>query len=193
MLKVGITGGIGSGKTVVCRLFEVLGIPVFYADEEGRKLTNRDPGLINVIKEIFGPDIYTPSGLDRKKLSKIVFSEPDKLQLLNSVVHPATIQNAEDWMAAQTTHYAVKEAAVFFESGSADQMDVMVGISAPLETRIQRAMLRTAATRDEILLRISRQMNEEEKMSRCDYLIYNDDRQAIIPQVMALHETLLLR
>ncbi len=193
MLKVGITGGIGSGKTVVCRLFEVLGIPVFYADDAGRWLTDTNADLIRVIKDIFGEDIYNTAGLDRKKLSLTVFSNPDKLQLLNEVVHPATLLYADRWMARQTTHYALKEAAIFFESGSSKAMDIMIGISAPLEMRIQRAITRSNATRDEIMLRISRQMNEAEKMSLCDYLVYNDGERALIPQILELHKMLLSR
>lgn len=193
MLKAGITGGIGSGKTVVCRLFEVLGIPVFYADDAGKWLTDHDPVLIEAIKEIFGEDIYTPAGLNRKRVGEIVFTHPDKLQLLNDVVHPATIRYAGEWMQQQTTHYAIKEAAIFFESGSNQAMDVMIGVSAPLETRIARVMQRSNLTREEVLLRISRQMNEEEKMGLCDYVIYNDGEKALIPQVLELHQLLLAR
>jgi dephospho-CoA kinase len=191
MLKAGITGGIGSGKTVVCRLFEVLGIPVFYADDAARRITDDDPAVVGAIKDIFGEDIYTNGLLNRKQLGEVVFAHPDKLQLLNDVVHPATMRYAAQWMASQTAHYALKEAAIFFESGSAKDMDIMIGVSAPLETRIERAMKRGNTTREEILMRISRQMNEEEKMSLCDYIIYNDGREALIPQVLRLHETLL--
>ncbi len=193
MLKVGITGGIGSGKTVVCRLFEVLGIPVFYADMAARRLTDNDPVVVAAIKEIFGEDIYTAHGLDRKKIGEIVFVRPDKLQQLNEIVHPATIRDAAIWMEQQATHYAIKEAAIFFESGSNKAIDVMIGVSAPLDVRIQRAMERDASTRDEVLLRISRQMNEEEKMGLCDYVINNDGQRALIPQVMELHHLLLER
>lgn len=193
MLKVGITGGIGSGKTVVCRLFEVLGVPVFYADTAARELTDTNPDLIAAIKEIFGEDIYTLAGLDRKKAGRIAFADPDKLQQLNKVIHPATLKYAKEWMEIQTTPYAIKEAAIFFESATHKDMDLIIGVSAPMETRITRVMLRNEINREEVMMRISRQMDETEKMSLCDYIVLNDDKQALIPQVVALHQMLITR
>jgi len=191
MLKVGITGGIGSGKTIVCQVFHTLGIPVFYADDAAKYLMEHDETLINNIKVLFGNDIYIDNKLDTKQLSSIVFKNPDKLQQLNALVHPATVQYARDWMAQQQSPYAIKEAAIFFESGTYVDMDIMIGVSAPLELRILRAMSRTHTTRDEILNRISKQMDQDEKMSRCDYVIVNDEVQPIIPQVLNLHHILL--
>lgn len=193
MLKVGITGGIGSGKSTVCQVFSTLGIPVFRADDAAKYLMNNDAALIAGIKNIFGTDIYKNNKLDTTLLSSIVFQHPEKLSQLNALVHPATIQYGKDWFAKQTSPYAVKEAAIFFESGTNKDIDVMIGVSAPLELRISRAMKKLGKTRDEILQRISHQMDEDEKMKRCDYIITNNEQIAVIPQVLELHKQLLLK
>lgn len=192
MLKVGITGGIGSGKSTVCRVFNTLGIPVFFADSAAKYLMNNDPTLVSNIKDLFGADIYTNGSLDRPKLSSIVFSKPELLQQLNAIVHPATIAYGNNWMEAQTSPYVLKEAAIFFESGTYKDMDIMIGVFAPKELRIHRAMRRDGTTRAKIEARIAQQMNEEEKMAKCDHVILNDDIHAVIPQVERLHEQLLL-
>lgn len=191
MLKVGITGGIGSGKSTVCQVFSTLGIPVFYADDAAKYLMNNDTTLINNIKQIFGDAVYQNNTLDNAALSALAFQHPEKLQQLNAIVHPATIQYAKDWMLKQTAPYTIKEAAIFFESGSYKDMDVMIGVSAPLELRISRAMKNLKKTREQILQRISQQMDQDEKMKRCDYVIINDEQTAIIPQVLELYKTLL--
>lgn len=187
MLKVGITGGIGSGKSTVCQVFKALGIPVFDADVAARHLMEHDADLVSGIKKLFGDDIYVNSKLDRKKLADIVFDDPGLLQQLNALVHPATIRYGEEWMNTQSAPYAIKEAAIFFESGSDKGMDVMVGVSAPLETRISRAMKREHISREKVMSRVARQMDEEEKMAKCDHVIINDGIQALIPQVLELH------
>lgn len=191
MLKVGITGGIGSGKSTVCQVFKTLGIPVFFADAAAKYLMDTDEKLISSIKAIFGDDIYKNDHLDRPALSSIVFKQPELLQKLNDIVHPATIAYGNRWMASQNTPYVLKEAAIFFESGTYKDMDVMIGVYAPQELRIRRAMTRDGATREKIEARIAQQMNEDEKMAKCNYVIYNDDEHAVIPQVEQLHEQLL--
>ena len=191
MLKVGITGGIGSGKSTVCRVFTTLGIPVFNADDAARYLMDTNEQLKESIISLLGKESYINSKPDRAKIASIVFKDPAKLEQLNTIIHPATISYGERWMSEQTTPYVIKEAAIFFESGSYKSMDVMVGISAPLELRIQRALKRPGSTREEILSRIAQQMDEGEKMKRCDYVINNDEQQAIIPQILELHKILL--
>lgn len=191
MLKVGITGGIGAGKSVVCRVFETLGIPVFNADETAKKLMETDSALVAAIKDLFGDNIYTGHRLDRKKLASIVFEQPVLLEKLNALVHPATIAYGRKWMEEQDAPYTIKEAAIFFESGSDKEMDVMIGVSAPEELRIKRAMQRPGMTREKVLQRMASQMDDAEKMKRCDYVITNDDTAALISQVVALHNTLL--
>lgn len=193
MLKVGITGGIGSGKSVVCQVFQTLGIPVFNADQAGRELMETDPALITGIKKLFGEDSYNDNNPNREKISSIVFADKEKLQQLNALVHPAVLQYGAAWMEKQTSPYAIKEAAIFFESGSYKEMDIMIGVYAPEEIRIQRALQREGTTEASIRQRIANQMNEDEKMKRCDYVISNDGNTTIIPQVLQLHKALLAK
>ncbi len=191
MLKVGITGGIGSGKTTVCRIFEVLGIPVFYADDVAKSLMDDDPDLKHQIAVLLGESVYASGRLDRAAVSKAVFNNPEKLATLNALVHPAAVRAANNWLAVQKTPYAIKETAIFYESGTHVGMDIMIGVFAPEEIRILRAMKRSKVTREEVLSRMARQMNDEEKMKRCDFVIVNDDRTALIPQVLELHQKLV--
>jgi dephospho-CoA kinase len=191
MLKIGLTGGIGSGKSTVAKIFETLGAPVYYADEEAKRFMNTDEELKTLIKEKFGNEAYKNGELDRKYLAPIVFNDKYKLDLLNSLVHPATIRDAEQWMKKQTTHYVIKEAALLFEAGSTGQLDHVIGIFAPVEMRIKRVMDRDKISRDEVLERMNRQIDEETKMKLCDFIITNDESQLLIPQVLNLHEQFL--
>lgn len=200
VLRIGLTGGIGSGKSTVAQLFEVLGIPVYYADEAARRLMNTDKELKAAIKKNFGEAAYKnarpddPVGrdeLDRQYISSIVFNDPFKLDLLNSIVHPATVRDAAVWMKNQTTSYVIKEAAIFFESGTVEDIDYMIGVYAPETLRIKRAMERDGASREEVMKRMNRQMDEEIKMKLCDFIIVNDEQQMVIPQVLVLHQRLL--
>jgi dephospho-CoA kinase len=191
MLKVGITGGIGSGKSVICRVFATLGVPVFNADTSARYLMENDSALIKSVFELLGPGVYTGGMLDRERIAAIVFADPEKLQQLNALVHPVTIQFGKDWVSRQTAPYIIKEAALFFESGSDTEMDVMVGVSAPLALRIARAMKRSNISREKADSIIASQMDDDEKMKRCDHVIFNDDVHALLPQVLRLHERFL--
>ncbi len=193
MLKVGITGGIGSGKTTVCKVFEVLGIPVFYADEAARRLMEADADLIKGITSLLGTESYRDGKLNRPFIASAVFGNPDLLQKINALTHPAVIAHGKKWMSQQQAPYALKEAALFFEAGSNGEMDVMIGVTAPREIRISRTMERDGISREKVLERMSRQMDEDEKMRRCDFVIHNDEAQAIIPQVLAVHRALLSR
>ena len=191
MIKVGITGGMGSGKSTVAKVFEVLGIPVYYADDAAKRLMNEDAKLKGTLQEMFGPETYLEGKLNRPYLSSKVFNNPEQLALLNSVVHPATIKDAEQWMLLQNTPYAIKEAALIFESGSQDQLDYVIGVSAPEPLRILRVMKRDNISRDAIKARMENQLDESIKMRLCDYVIINDEQELVIPQVMKLHETFL--
>ncbi len=193
MLKVGVTGGIGAGKSVVCRVFQTLGIPVFNADDTAKRLMETDAALVTSIRSLFGDNVYIDGRLDRKKLAAIVFDQPALLQQLNALVHPATIAYGNTWMQEQTSPYVIKEAAIFFESGSYKEMDVMIGVSAPENIRIGRAMQREGMTREKVLQRIASQMDDAEKMKRCDYVIINDGSTALIPQVLEVHKALLAK
>lgn len=191
MLKIGLTGGIGSGKTMVARIFELLGIPVYYADAAAKTIMNEDESLKALIIEHFGEAAYTDGTLNRAYISSIVFQNKEKLALLNSLVHPATIRAAEKWMQQQQAAYAIKEAALIFESGSQNGLDLVIGVYAPKSLRILRTIQRDTISRDEVLKRMSNQVNEELKMKLCDFVIYNNEQQLLIPQVIALHEKLL--
>lgn len=191
MLKVGITGGIGSGKSTVAKVFEVLGIPVYNADTAAKRLMNEDVVLKEKIKQQFGNDVYKNEKLDNKYLAQIVFASEEKLDLLNSMVHPATINDANEWMQKQKTPYTLKEAALLFESGAAELLDYVIGVTAPLPLRLQRVMHRDNSSREEVIARMNKQMDEEIKMKLCNFIITNDEQQLLIPQVVALHETIL--
>ena len=187
MIKIGLTGGIGSGKSTVAKLFEVLGAPVYYADDAAKRLMNEDEILKQQVQKEFGKEAYTNGSLNRKYISDIVFANPEKLDLLNSIVHPATLKDAEEWMNKQTTPYAIKEAALIFESGAQEQLDYVIGVSAPTPLRIQRTMQRDNITREEVIARMNKQIDETIKMRLCDFVITNDEQQLVIAQVMALH------
>lgn len=191
MLKVGLTGGLGSGKSTVAHIFEVLGIPVYYADVASRRLVKDDEKIRTAVQNAFGKEVYQEGELDRKYLAEIVFKDEKKLELLNSIVHPATIKDAEEWMKQQVSPYAIKEAALIFESGSGKNLDYVIGVKAPLALRLQRAMKRDNISREEAMARIDKQMDEEPKMTLCDFVIINDETNLVIPQVLAVHEKLI--
>jgi dephospho-CoA kinase len=191
MLKIGITGGIGSGKSTVAKVFEVLGIPVYYADEAAKRLMNEDEELKQKIKLQFGDLAYKDDKLDKKYLADIVFTSPEKLALLNALVHPATLKDADNWMHKQRTPYTLKEAALIFESGAQEHLDYVIGVTAPAPLRILRTMQRDGITREEVLARIDKQMDETIKMKLCDFVITNDEQEMLLPQLLALHEKLL--
>jgi dephospho-CoA kinase len=192
MLRIGLTGGIGSGKSTVAKIFELLNVPVYYADAASKQLYHTDKQLIADIKKHFGEDIYKNDQLDRHKLASLVFNDAGKLQLLNSLVHPPTIRHAEEWMKKQNTAYAIKEAALIFESGSASGLDYVIGVKAPVALRIKRVMDRDQVTREEVIHRMQRQINEEIKMRLCDFIIENNEQEAVIPQVLRLHRELIV-
>jgi dephospho-CoA kinase len=191
MLKIGLTGGIGSGKTTVARIFEVLGIPVYYADEAARKLMNEDPDLKQKIVGLFGAMAYKEGKLDRSFLGGLVFSDPEKLAQLNAAVHPVTLKDAGRWMQRQKTPYAVKEAALIFEAGIRPTLDYVIGVTAPEPLRIKRVMQRDQISLENVMSRIRQQMNDTEKMSLCDFVVHNDEQQALLPQVLSIHEKLI--
>ena len=191
MLKIGLTGGLGSGKSTVAHIFEVLGIPVYYADAASKRLMNDDEKVKADVQKAFGKEVYPNGKLDRKYLSEIVFNDKKKLEILNLIVHPATLRDAEDWLNKQTTPYAIKEAALIFESGSDKFLDIVIGVKSQLPLRLQRAIKRDNINSEEAMARIEKQMDEETKLSRCDFVIVNDEQQMIIPQVLELHHKFL--
>jgi len=193
MLKVGLTGGIGSGKSTVASIFEILGIPVFYADQSARDLMDHSVELQESIRQLLGDDVLRQGTLDRNAIAKTVFNRPDLLEALNALVHPLTFKAAEDWISSQKSPYIIKEAAILFESGANKTMDLVIGVQAPEELRIIRTMRRNHLDREAVITRIARQMPEDEKMALCDYVITNDDIKAVLPQVLSIHQKILER
>jgi dephospho-CoA kinase len=191
MLRIGLTGGMGSGKTTVAGIFEVLRIPVYYADDAAKRLIDEDENVKVAIKNSFSKEAYKNGKLDRKFISDIVFNNADKLALLNSIVHPATIKDADEWIQNQNSPYIIKEAALLFESGSHQKLDYIIGVKAPLDLRILRTMKRDNVNRELVLSRMDKQMNEEAKLALCNFIIINDEEQLVIPQVLQLHEKFL--
>jgi dephospho-CoA kinase len=190
-LRIGLTGGIGSGKSTVAGMFEVLGVPVYYADDAAKKLMNEDAALKEKIIEHFGGEAYKDGRLNRSYIGQQVFKNKEKLALLNSLVHPVTIRDGVEWMRQQTTRYAIKEAALIFESGSQKDLDYVIGVSAPESLRISRTVKRDNITAEAVIMRMKNQIAEDEKMKLCDFVIYNDEQQALLPQVLKLHGQLL--
>lgn len=197
MLRIGITGGMGSGKTTVARIFEVLGIPVYYADDAAKKLMNEDHSLQKKLIEYFGQEVYSKGHLNRSLLASIVFKNEEKLSMLNSIVHPATLADAEKWMNQFTKSdppvvpYAIKEAALIFESGAQKKLDYIIGVHAPYKLRLKRSMKRDSLTKAEVEARMEKQMDETKKMNLCNFIITNDEEQLLIPQVVDLHKKLI--
>ena len=191
MLRIGLTGGIGCGKTTVARVFETLGIPVYYADAAAKRLMNEDPAIRSSLIENFGKASYTDSGtLNRSYLASLVFEDPEKREFLNQLIHPATIADANQWLAKQQAPYALREAALLFESGAAEGLDYVIGVSAPLSVRIRRVMKRDELSEDDVKKRMATQLQDAIKLKLCDFVIINDERVGLLPQVLALHEKL---
>lgn len=192
MYHLGITGGIGSGKTTVCKIFETLGIPIYYADERAKHLMSHDPALVAGIIELFGIEAFLePHILNRAHIAQVAFNDKEKLTQLNALVHPAVAKDGMAWQAAQKdVPYTLKEAALLYESGSYRSLDKIIVVTAPLELRIQRVIARDGAKREDVEARISKQMPEEEKVKRADFVIYNDGQQALLPQVIGIHRRL---
>lgn len=191
MLRVGITGGIGSGKSIVCKLFQLKGIPLFDADAAAKMLMETNQNIIDALKQTFGASVYKEGRINRPFLAKIVFNNAEKLAQLNAIVHPAVIEYGKAWHESQTSAYTIKEAALFFESGSDTEMDIMIGVDAPEWLRLQRAMKRDGVNAATIKSRMSMQMNNDEKMNRCDYVIQNNETESLILQVDYIHNLLI--
>jgi dephospho-CoA kinase len=193
MLKIGITGGIGSGKTTVCKIFETLDIPIYYADDRAKWLMNNDLALKKQLIQHFGEKTYTASGvLDRAFIATVVFNNPTQLAALNRFVHPAVARDAAAWHEAQkNVAYTLKEAALIYEIAAEKQYDAIIAVTAPLNLRIERTMQRDHLDEPAVRARIANQMDEAEKVSRADFVIFNDGKQALVPQVMQIHQAIL--
>ena len=195
---IGITGGIGSGKSTIANVFANLGVPVFDADATAKFLMNTNTIIKEKLIATFGANVYMRVNdhsdeqvLNKAYLSKQVFENPNQLALLNAIVHPITIQAAADWAATQHAPYVIKEAALFFESGSLTGVSKVIGVSAPKSLRIHRVMKRENCTKEAVEQRMKHQIDDTMKMKLCDWVIVNDDQQLVLPQVIAVHEKIL--
>lgn len=191
-LKIGVTGGIGAGKSLVCKIFSALGVPVYNADTRAKQLMVEDQVLIRQIKGHFGDASYSDDGsLNRSYLANEVFANTEKLELLNSLVHPQVGLDFDKWVAGKSSApYVIKEAALLFEAGSFKSLDAIVTVAAPEELRIRRTVIRDEfRSKKQIEEIISKQLPEEERISRAGYKIINDENRLLIPQVLRLHKT----
>jgi len=191
-LKIGVTGGIGSGKSTVCKVFKSLGVPVYDADSRAKWVMNHDPVLKSTIVKFFGEESYTEQGLNREYLRKLVFVDPEKTDKMNSLVHPAVGKDFENWVSEQIqAPYIVKEAALLIEAGSYKRLDQLILVTAPEEIRIRRVLLRdTQRSEKEVRHLMQLQMPEEEKKKYCQLVIENDGSNAVLPIILTFHESL---
>lgn len=190
LTEIGLTGGIGSGKSTVARIFETLGYQVYYADDRAKALYTEDPAVRKAVEKLFGKDIYTADGtLDRARLAGIVFNDPEQLKALNAIVHPATRRDFATWRSEMAKGYAkpflLKEAAILFEAGTAADMEAVISVYAPKSIRLARVCARDGVQPEQVLARMDKQWPEARKLQKADFIIYNDGTHPVIPQVMA--------
>lgn len=191
MKRVGVTGGIGSGKTTVCKVFEVFGTPVYYADDRAKSLMEQDAQLASAIAEAFGEDIYKDGTLQREELSKRVFNNERELAKLNALVHPAVAKDFQRWCEGQSAPYVIKEAALIYEAGSDKLLDKVIVVTTDEPLRIQRIMQRDNVDREAVLARMRNQLPQAEKVKRADFVIDNNGSALVLPQALSIHQALL--
>jgi len=191
-MNIGITGGIGSGKSTVCKIFRTLGVPVYEADTRAKLLMNTDLELKAALEGYFGRDIYRDGMLDRHKLAEIIFNDPSALEKVNSWVHPAVARDFENWHKQQTSPYVLEEAAIIFESNIAHRFKKVILVTAPEDLRIERVCARDQVAPETVRKRMANQWPEEKKIALADYIIYNDHQHLIIPQVLKINDELRL-
>ncbi len=190
-IKLGVTGGIGSGKTSVCRVFNVLGIPVFSADAEAREIMEHDTSIIRRINSIAGKNLYLNGSLDRMELASLIFNDNILLKKVNSLIHPVVFDHFAKWELKQTTPYVIMEAAILFESGGNKLVDKTATIVAPIEERLERVMKRNNLSREQVFERIRNQTDDEIRIKLSDYIIHNSENDMIIPAILKIHNELL--
>jgi dephospho-CoA kinase len=188
MLKIGVTGGIGSGKSIVCEMFQLLGVPVYNADEQAKKLVNSDPQIIDTLTKKYGQDIYNKGVIDKKRLAGIIFNNKVELKFVNETIHPRVFAHFDEWLELNNDDaYIIKEAALLFESGSYKDLDKIILVTAPEEIRIKRVVERDQTNEVEVKRIIESQMSENEKQKKSNYIINNDNTVLIIPYILEMH------
>lgn len=191
MLKVGLTGSMGSGKSTVAKVFEMLGVPVYFTDIEAKLILN-EQDIVSIIVDKLGTDILVENEIDRKKLASRIFNDIDALQWLNSVIHPRVRKNFFTWVELNAHHsYLIQESAIMLETGFSSYFDKIVVVTCPLEERIARVLNRDKMTREQVMERLENQWPEELKVQKADYIIANDDHKLAIPQILELHDLFL--
>lgn len=192
-MKIGVTGGIGSGKSTVCQIFEHLNVPVYDADKRAKALMQDNPELKKQIRKTFGWDTYDEKDqLNRSYLAKVVFNDSKKLNTLNSLVHPAVFEDYREWVAKQHDYpYSIKEAALMFETDSYKELDKIIVVTAPIDTRLERVVQRDNVKNDDVLKRMENQMSDRERIAKADFIIKNDGKSSLINQVLQLHHHFL--
>ncbi len=191
VFKLGVTGGIGSGKTTVCKVFNILGIPVFSADFEARLIMDNNPSVKNNINSAVGRDMYQNGLLDRAELASMIFNDKTLLSKVNSIVHPVVFESFIAWSAKQTAPYVIMEAAILFESGASKLVDRVLTIVTPMEERIERMLRGNKLTRQQILERINNQTDDDTRVRNSDYVIYNSENDLILPAILKVHEEII--
>jgi dephospho-CoA kinase len=190
-LRIGVTGGIGSGKTSVCRVFNVLGIPVFSADLVAREIMDTNAEIIRSINSLAGFDLYVSGSLDREKLASLIFNDKSLLDKINSLVHPVLFDQFRMWADKQTSPYVIIEAAILFESGFSTIVYKVITVVAPLEERVERVIKRNKLSRDQVMERVRNQMDDEARSKLSDYVISNSEKDMIVPVILKIHKDIM--
>jgi len=191
VIKLGVTGGIGSGKTSACRVFSALGIAVFSADAIAGEIMENDQSIISRINSIVKRDLYTSGNLDRKELASLIFNDYSLLEKVNSLIHPVVMDHFIKWVKEQSSPYVIMEAAILFESGASKLVDRIATLIAPMEQRVDRVIHRSHLTRAQVLERMRNQMNDDIRINLSDYVIYNSENDMIIPAILDIHKDIL--
>jgi dephospho-CoA kinase len=190
-MKLGVTGGIGSGKTSVCRVFAVLGIPVFSTDPEAKKIMENDESVVRRINSIAGRNLYINGKLNRSELASLIFNDNNLLHKVNSLIHPIVFQHFRLWEAEQNAPYVIMEAAVLFESGGSKLVDRIATVVAPMEERVARVIQRNSLSREQVMERMQNQIDDELRIRQSDYVIHNSENDMIIPAILEIHNDIL--
>lgn len=188
MLKIGLTGGIGSGKSLIGRVFSILGVPVYNADAEAKKIMTQDAGLRRKLRDAFGPGVIGEKGLDRKALAGIIFNDPGALELVNSLVHPAVAADFRSWLDKHGNYpYVINEAAIMFETGMYRKLDTVILVTAPEEMRLQRVMARDGTGEEDVRQRMANQWPDKKKIPLAGHVLKNDNSNPLLPEILELH------
>ena len=187
MIKVGLTGGIGSGKTTVANIFKQLGVPIYFSDDRAKYLMLHNQFLRESLISLFGDKVVVNGLLNRSYIASKVFSNPKELIKLNTLVHPFVQKDFDDWSAFQSSVYVIKEAAILFETGANKLLDKVVLVESPKDLKVSRVMLRDGMKNEEVLMRMSKQWSDDQKRTYADYIIYNDEENPLINEILKLH------